>query len=599
MKFKRTFILLVSIVCVTVNVAGIVLSQKYVQLEQSNNWVDHTHKVITQIQGFYSNVEKMIAVQRGYLLSGNKSYFQRYTDASRELDSFISSTRELTADNPDQNERINQIATLSNTLRARLESRVRTGEEIGRIDIANDIDAIKNVADQVRVLATDMLNTEQELLNQRLDNSNRLQKAYFNTLVGASLGSIIVILAGNAILLTLSARQASTESDLAATKERLELALKGTNDGLFDWQLSSGDIFYSHRLREMLGYNEQELPNDRNALEALIHPDDIESARDYTKRFLNGEFEQYRNIFRIRHKDGSWHWHMARAVVIHDKAGKAQRMVGAHTDITESRLMEERIRQSNKELEEFTYIASHDLRSPLVNLKGFAGEIEHVLGMVTPYIHECLAKVPTPKAEDIRVAIDKEIPQALGFIKSSVLRMDKLTKAILDLSRYGRREMRMEIIDMDKLVHTCLETLRHQMAEKNISVKVEPLPSVMADSIAVEQIVGNILDNAVKYSEPSRPGMIEIGAASGASETTFHVRDNGRGISQADMKKVFEIFKRAGNNIQIPGEGMGMAYVQAMVRRLGGTIWCDSTAGEGTCFYFTIPHYIKKDSENA
>jgi signal transduction histidine kinase len=117
------------------------------------------------------------------------------------------------------------------------------------------------------------------------------------------------------------------------------------------------------------------------------------------------------------------------------------------------------------------------------------------------------------------------------------------------------------------------------------------LPVVSADPTAMEQIFGNILNNAILYLVPERPGQIEISAERLARETVFRVRDNGQGIADRDREKVFELFRRAGRP-SAPGEGMGLAYVKALLRRHEGRIWFDSKPGVGTTFSFSIPHRL-------
>ena len=133
-----------------------------------------------------------------------------------------------------------------------------------------------------------------------------------------------------------------------------------------------------------------------------------------------------------------------------------------------------------------------------------------------------------------------------------------------------------------------LQALAYQINQRGITVTLGDLPVVAADLVSMEQIFGNILTNAVSYLDPERPGEIEISAERKADETTFRIRDNGRGIAKDDMEKVFAPFRRAGKQ-DVPGEGMGLAYVQTLVRRHGGRIWCESEAGVGTTFAFTIP----------
>jgi signal transduction histidine kinase len=176
----------------------------------------------------------------------------------------------------------------------------------------------------------------------------------------------------------------------------------------------------------------------------------------------------------------------------------------------------------------------------------------------------------------------------LGFIENAVTRMDHLTAALLRLARVGRRELHMEELDAGALVQETLHVLAHQIQTRNIAVETGPLPHITGDRSAMEQIFGNLLDNAVKYLDPERPGRIEVSAEETAEATVFRVRDNGRGIAEHDMDKVFAPFRRAGVQ-DVPGEGMGLAFVKALLHRLGGRIGCQSEPGVGTTFSFTLP----------
>lgn len=262
------------------------------------------------------------------------------------------------------------------------------------------------------------------------------------------------------------------------------------------------------------------------------------------------------------------------------------------------RAAEERLIRMNKEMEGFTYIASHDLRSPLVNLKGFSSEMGHGISELRPIIDPLLAKAPPDDQKKARALLDQDIPDALHYIHSSVEKMDKLTSAILELSRLGRRQLKLEMIDANKLVRRILDTFQHQITEKKIDIKANPMPLVEADPLSLEQVFSNVIDNAIKYLDPKRPGKIEIGAQRSHRQTTFWVKDNGRGISKSDQEKIFEIYRRGGNNRDIPGEGMGMAYVRTTLRRMGGMIWCESQQDVGSIFYFTISNNLQKENSN-
>ena len=253
--------------------------------------------------------------------------------------------------------------------------------------------------------------------------------------------------------------------------------------------------------------------------------------------------------------------------------------------------------QSNEELKRFTYIVSHDLRAPLVNLKGFAAEVAASVNVIRPAFETLLPRMDEKQRSVVATAFQADLPEALGFIDASVTRMDHFISALLTLSRLGRRELDLERINMKALVQTTLETLAHQIEQRQVQVTVGSLPEVAADRTSLEQIVGNILNNAIVYLDPGRAGEIEITGERNAHEAIFRIRDNGRGIAPEDMDKVFAPFRRAGKQ-DVPGEGMGLAYVQTLVRRHGGRIWCESELGVGTTFSFTLPHQLAQGDQH-
>ena len=247
------------------------------------------------------------------------------------------------------------------------------------------------------------------------------------------------------------------------------------------------------------------------------------------------------------------------------------------------------LREANEDLRSFAYIVSHDLRAPLVSIKGFSEE----LGISTAEITALLEKYqPVLQEEDRKLfeqLVKQDIRESLAFIGSSVTRMDRLITSVLKLSRLGHQELKSESVDMKVLVQSILSSLAHQIEAKQVQVVIGDLPVVTADRQSMEQVMGNLFDNALKYLEPGRAGEITVNATQINEETTFHISDNGRGIAADDMNKVFELFRRAGKQ-DMPGEGMGLTYVKTIVKRHGGRIWCESKLGQGTTFSFSVPH---------
>ena len=312
---------------------------------------------------------------------------------------------------------------------------------------------------------------------------------------------------------------------------------------------------------------------------SAVHPDDVQASVAAWNATVAAR-RPFVHEHRVRARDGSWRHFAIRAVPVFDGRGAITEWVGVHTDITEQREAEAELRESNDELQRYAYIVSHDLRSPLVNVMGFTAELEEA----RPEVRRAMGDHPEA------ARIDAELGEALGFIRAAVTRMEGLIAAILKLSREGRRTFAPERVDLAPLVQRLVDAQRHQIERAGATVIVAPdLPTIVADRLAVEQVVGNLIDNAVKYLDPARPGRIAITArAVGDSRVRIAVTDNGRGIAARDHARVFELFRRSGVQDR-PGEGIGLAHVKALIRSLGGRIDLTSTLGEGTTFEVTLP----------
>lgn len=289
------------------------------------------------------------------------------------------------------------------------------------------------------------------------------------------------------------------------------------------------------------------------------------------------------------------------AAPIKNSTGETIAAIQTIQDITARKLAEEKLqrtaadlRETNEEIRSFAYIVSHDLRAPLVNLKGFSGELGLALQELEPLFEKGLATLDGEERRRMEELFRGEVPEALEFISSSADRMERLINGILKLSRLGIQEFKTEQVDTADLTRSILRSLAHQIEDRHATVTIDELPEVIADRTALEQILGNLLDNAVKFLVADRAGSIAIEAETAPEATTFHISDNGRGIAAADLERIFEIFRRAGRQ-DSPGEGLGLAYVKALLRRLGGRIWCVSKPGEGSVFSFTIPRNPEPD----
>ena len=254
--------------------------------------------------------------------------------------------------------------------------------------------------------------------------------------------------------------------------------------------------------------------------------------------------------------------------------------------------------EANEEIQRFAYIVSHDLRSPLVNIMGFTSELEELRGDIfrriatlandTPVVPGVNGELPEPALPEQDKQLSTDFTEALGFIKSSIGKMDRLISAILNLTREGRREFKPVKIDTRDLIENIASTVAHQAAETETTIRVDPLPDIVSDRLALEQIFSNLIDNAIKYLKPGVPGDIHVKGRTKMGFAIFEIVDNGRGIDPKDHQRIFDLFRRAGTQDR-PGQGIGLAHVRALVRRLGGTMSVASELGAGSNFTVTLP----------
>jgi signal transduction histidine kinase len=245
--------------------------------------------------------------------------------------------------------------------------------------------------------------------------------------------------------------------------------------------------------------------------------------------------------------------------------------------------------RANDEIQRFAYIVSHDLRSPLVNVMGFTAELDGATATITALIDRVEEQAPELVTEDARLAAREDLPEAIGFIRTSTQKMDRLINAILKLSREGRRTIAPMPVDMTELVDTIGRSLKHLMDDRDALLSIDgDLPDLVTDRLAIEQIFSNLIENAVKYLQPGRPGRIVVRGQRVGGRITYEIEDNGRGIGPADHQRVFDLFRRAGNQDQA-GEGIGLAHVRALAYRLGGVIDVRSELGNGATFRLDLP----------
>ena len=582
-----------SVISIALCAFSMVIYSQHTRVQNLNAYTIRQYEVIRQSRGILSDVLNMETGVRGYVMSGQTKFLEPYTTASARLRDEIFNLRNAMYYEPtsfaETSNWLDQIEVIQDLLARQVTYVQRYGK--GTIS-PSELEEEKSDMDRLRqTLETANGRRLKDLQAQVADVNDERNNFDYILIIGTVLG-IGILLIGTVVIIRLEIENEIFEDESQKAESRFKAVMDGVNDGLYELNFVNDTMYMSREFKAMLGFGEDEIENSAQASIALIHPDDRDASLEVRRQYLTKQTPVYNNVFRMRHKDGTWRWVMSRGVGTWDKFGAIRSIIGTHTDITEQKNREEELRQLHADMEAFTYITSHDMRSPLVNLKGFSYELSMAVNDVNALLEPKREQLGEDTWQKLDHVLKHDVPEALGFIGNAVDRMDTLTTAILDLSRIGKYVYREEVVSSQTVMDKVLGAQSYELGNKKVEVTVAPLPDLITDPVALEQVFSNLLDNAVKYLRSDVPGRIQVECQETARDYIFSVADNGRGIDAQDAERVFQIFRRARNTGEVRGQGLGMAFVKATLRKLSGTIWFESTVNEGTTFFVSLPRKI-------
>jgi PAS domain S-box-containing protein len=242
--------------------------------------------------------------------------------------------------------------------------------------------------------------------------------------------------------------------------------------------------------------------------------------------------------------------------------------------------------RKNQELEQVVYVASHDLRSPLVNVQGFSAELKAALEELRVLLGD--AALPKQARARLDVLLVEDLPESLGYILSGIAKMDSLIAGLLRLSRLGRSGLSFVQIDMNELLAAVARDFEFEVKAAGVVLSIDPLPPCLGDAAQLGQVFSNLLGNALKFLDPARPGVVRVTGTPENGQSVYCVEDNGIGMADRHQAKIFELYHRL-NPGDSAGEGLGLTIVRTVLDRLHGRVWTESEPGVGSRFYVALP----------
>jgi PAS domain S-box-containing protein len=377
-------------------------------------------------------------------------------------------------------------------------------------------------------------------------------------------------------------RLQEAQQALQNSEERYTLAVNGANDGIWDWDLLNNTVYFSPRWEKILGYAETEFEQSLEAWFRHQHPQDLPELKAAIEAHLEGRTPYLQHEHRMIRKDGTDCWVMCRGSAVRDDAGTPYRMAGSMTDISDRKAaaqqlarQTEELARSNQELEQFAYIASHDLQEPLRKIEAFGDRLKRKYDKT----------------------LDEQGHDYLARMQNAAGRMRTLIQDLLAFSRVTTQSRGFSPLSLSTLLEDVLGDLEVRIQETNAQVIVDPMPTLEADALQMRQLFQNLIGNALKFQQPGTSPIIHIRHSDepsvkpdqAQSFCCITVSDNGIGFEEKYLDRIFKVFQRLHGRNEYEGTGIGLAVCAKIVERHGGQLTAQSAPDQGATFIIRLP----------
>lgn len=587
--FVKNYVLFLCVLVLGAGALIYVLIYGNFRIEKTGARVTHAHDVIVTAEQLSMLVEGMVASQRGYLVTGQEGFLEAYEGQKGQLSEKIALISTLTADNPAHASRLEEMRNYKTQLTTRLEERASQYRHPTDIspEFLDGIRTIDSLKQNIMRLNSAVLEEEYGLLGTRVQSIEAQKTRYFTFLLMVVIASSGFLMLFNGFLLHSQRKRARVEDMLEDTEKRFTLAVEGTRDGIYDWDLTTGQVFYSSRIFKMLGYERESFTGTIEDLKDIIHPEDGPRVWKSAEDYFAGEIPEYSVEYRLKADDGRWVWVHSRARAIKDSAGKPVRLVGAHTDISFIKERQEKLEQEKKAAEDanrakrdFLAHMSHEIRTPLTAISGIAEIFLNKQGN-----------------------LDDKQKSLIHTLHSSTAALKDIINDILDFSKIesGELELNRENFRVAGLFEEIISMMSLRARGKAISFVFyyDDIKDCVfyGDRARIRQILINLIGNAIKFTNEG--GVTVSAHAEYRNEEPFlrvDISDTGIGIAPENFDLIFERFKQADPGVarKYGGTGLGLPISRHLAELLDGKIILSSQTGKGSTFSLILPDTEKK-----
>ncbi len=599
-SFNQKLLVLFLSILVGIGLVGYMVMSNYKQLVTLNGTISQSKAVLAESSNVLIAIEEIETGSRGYVITGDSSFLEPMHLGEKNIFKYISRLKQqLTSD---------QMKSLVDSLTIYAERRIRFSHE--KIDVRNKygIDkaaemvsgkAGKNFTDKIRVIISSLQESENEVLAKQQSESER-RVNFFNRIIFVLIGLMVALLVVSFMAVTdymgqnnkhrkqieninagLSLKIEKRTQELEASQKHFKALIENSSEAISLHNANGVILYQSPATERILGYSLRENIG-KNATD-FFHPDDILLNAPLMKEVMNNPGKPVGSIHRMRHKNGKYIWTEGTATnLLHDQNVRA--VVGNFHEITERKLaedtlrklneeLEERVKQrtiqlesANKELESFSYSVSHDLRAPLRAIYGYTQIL----------------------VEDFSDKLEGNAARCIREVQANTKRMSALIDDLLSFSQLGRKTLHRSLFPMNEIVDMAFSELIELESDRNVAFVRQELPEVLVDPSTMKQVWVNLIANALKYTRNNSTPRIEIGCEETTTHFNFFIADNGAGFDMRFAGKLFGVFQRLHSDDEFEGTGVGLAIVQRIVAKHGGTVSATGKINEGATFHFSI-----------